>query len=219
MVLMRWMLMWWFGSARAWVCGVCRSIGVGVVVLGSGRRIRRGIFIFRGRAVIVRLSELEGRFFVHVRGCSIHIRIAIAIRYWRFSLRSRRPQRMASRGHGTSGANALPPREMVIVKRRRMYRVCIRIRNVHPVGTRLSICITPLHIHCSHIRIIRITLVQMMRVHIRIRPPMARPTARMVHRWVLLCRWRVLYVSSSRRRWRSHVAARRGGCGRCCVYC
>lgn len=167
-VLLRWMLMW-FGSDR--VCGARGSVGVGigigVVVLRSRRNIGRRVLVFRrGRPVVVGLTELEGRFFVSIHACSI---------------RFRRPQCLPSRGRGAAAANAAPsPREMVVVKRRRMDSIGIRIRIcVHPIGTRSPIRIT-------RTRLIRVISIQMMRVHIRIRPPMARPTG------VVRCRWRVL---------------------------
>lgn len=58
MVLLRRMLMW-YGSDRRSV-----AIGIGLVVL---RSVRRRVLVFRGRPVVVELSELEGRFFVSIR--------------------------------------------------------------------------------------------------------------------------------------------------------
>jgi len=152
------------------------------------------------------LSELEGRFFVSTRCCNRRSSF----------LGHRRPQRLPSRGRG---ANALPPRKMVVVKRRRTNSVISRIHILTRTRLRTHMLI-PIR-NCSNTDT-GIPSIQMM----RIRPLMARATARMVSRWVVRCRWRVLCGSCrkvlqipSLPRWRSHcvVAAAATGGGGCFV--
>jgi len=89
------------------------------------------------------LSELEGRPFVSSRGCSIRC----CCHRRSYFLGHRRPQRLSSRGRG---ANALPPRKMIVVKRRRTNSVigCIHTRIcIHHIGISSPIRITHTRLH------------------------------------------------------------------------